>query len=487
MTSRMTANTDKTSNLIASLQDQDLPGLRTLLFATVTAPREIPVAPDFPAALLPFGCSTFIESALNQLAEVGVRQVDLVASARPEALRRLLGQGERWGIQLCWHLAKEAATPYGVLRSLALAPSDRILLCHADRWIAADALTAMLAQSQILTHQHPQSGVQRTGWGMATPLVLATLLPHSDEAALGALLCRNTTHLQALQASQFVEIRSAAQLLQAQQLALTAAFMQTVPAGWLRTRWGAYSPEAVLQPGAVITGPALIGAGCFVAAGAQIGPGTVLTRDVLVSSGSVVRNSLVLPQTFIGHGLELDETLVNGPSVQHLRLGVRTNLNPSEGMLLDLRYKKPGRTTWLALDSLVRRVRGLPLRWVTRLVVVGRDADSNQLRLQGLRCARSTTAGEPHLLSNYGAWLDVVAGHRSWFGARPRSLSEWDAIGGDWQLLLLNTPVGCLHAHAGPDGIGENQDALAAADVFFAVNQGVTERMRILRFCLLGW
>ena len=480
----------------APLVGQGMQGLRTVLFATSTATQEIPVSSDFPSALLPFGCSTFIERALDQLAEVGVRQVDLVVSARPEALRRLLGQGERWGIQLRWHLAKDAATPYGVLRSMGLEPTDRVLLGHADRWIAADALAVMVQQTQVLAHTDPEAGVKWTGWGFATPEVLATLSSHIDEAALGECLCRHTTHLQMLEAIQFVEVRNAVELLKAQQLALTEAFLQTVPASWLRTTWGAYSPDAVLEAGAVIEGPVLIGAGCFVAAGAQVGPGTVLTCNVVVSAESVVRNSLVLPQTFIGHGLELDETLVNAQSVQHLRLGVRTVLKSSEGLLLDLQHKNPistswlARTTaliaclvslpWLALDLLIRRVRGLPLRWVKRLVVVGRDVDSTNVRLQSLRCAQPSAGSERHLLSNYGAWMDVVAGHRSWFGARPRSLSEWYAIGRDWQLLLVNTPVGCLHAPAWSDGLGESQDAQAAADVFFAVSQGVAERMRIL-------
>jgi hypothetical protein len=138
---------------------------------------------------------------------------------------------------------------------------------------------------------------------------------------------------------------------------------------------------------------------------------------------------------------------------------------------------------WLAVDAGMRRARGLPLRWVKQLVVVGRDADTGKVQLQTLRCAPDSAGKRQHLLAHYGAWLDVVLGHRSWFGARPRSQSEWYAIGRDWQQLLANTPVGCLHAPAWSEHSTENADARAAADVFFAVSQGLTERMRILRTC----
>ncbi len=486
-----------------SLKDESRPALlrgqRCVLFATTPVAQDIPVPFDYSAALLPFGCSTFIERALDQLADLGIKQVDLVVSARPEALRQLLAQGERWGIELRWHLVKDAATPYNVLQSLGLNQAGSVLVGHADRWIGTDALASMVAHGQVLAHTHDASAVRWAGWGMASAATLQAMPLHCDEATFGAHLCSQTTQLQVLESAHFLQPYNAAALLEAQRVALSDDFMRQVPATWLRTSWGAYSPDAILEIGALIVGPALIGPGCFVAQGASIGAGTVLTRDVVVSTGVTILNSVVLPQTFVGQHLELDGTVVNGSNVQHLKLGVRTVLPQSEGLLLDLHHKEPAGTSWLAratavmaclvclpwltVDAGLRRAGGLPLRWVKQLVVVGRDADTGKVQLRTLRCAPNSASQPRHLLAHYGAWLDVVAGHRSWFGARPRSLSEWYAIGRDWQQLLANTPVGCLHAPAWSEHSAENTDARAAADVFFAVKQGWSERMRILRAC----
>ena len=470
---------------------EGIAGLRTVLFATATAPQDVPVGDDFPAALLPLGCKSFIERALEQLSNAGVRQIDLVVSSRPEEVRRLLGDGERWGVQLRWHLVKESGTPYGILRSLGLEQAQRILLGHADRWIADDALAALLQRDQVLTLAN--EGVQWAGWGCATQRMLGAISPFSNEAALGSLMCNMAAELMVLESDQFIAVHNAVQLLQAQRIALAGEFMEQVPATWLRAPWGAYSPDAVVQAGALIEGPVLIGPGCLVASGARIGPLTLLTSDSVISADSTVRHSLVLPHTYVGEGLELDEAIVNARSVQHLRLGVRTVLPTSEGLLLDL---KPGQRIatswsarfiaalacaalfpWLVVDSLLR---GSTLRWNRRLVVSGHDADSGQLRLQSLRCPHSSGRGMGHLLAHYGALLDIAAGHRSWFGARPRSQSEWYALSRDWQLLLANTPVGCLHAPAWSEGQGESPEAQAAADVFFAVNQGPVQRIRLL-------
>lgn len=470
-------------------------GLRTVLFATATSPHDIPVPSDFPAALLPMGCSTFVERALEQLSNAGIRLIDLVVSSRPEEMRHLLGNGERWGLQLRWHLAKDASTPYGVLQSLVLNPTDRILIGHADRWIDDDVLASLVQRDHVLTHASSEAGVTWVGWGCATHSMLSAVSPFSDEAALGSLLCNMTPELLVLEPDQFIEVHNAGQLLQAQRSALNAGFMDQVPATWLRTPWGAYSPDAVVQAGAIIEGPVLIGPGCLVSAGARIGPVTVLTRDIVISTDSVVRNSIVLPHTYVGAGLELDETVVNAHSVQHLRLGVRTVLPISEGLLLDLQKTRQVRTSWFArstaaivciaflpwllIDASLRRARGLPARWSQRPIVLGLEPDSGDVRLQNLRCANAQFHGAGRLLTNYGAWLDILAGRRSWFGARPRSQSEWYALSRDWQLLLADTPIGCLHAPAWSEGPGESAEAGASADVFFAVNQGLAQRTRL--------
>lgn len=470
--------------------------LRTMVFATSLANSDIPVSSDFPAALLPVGWSTFIERTIEQLSDLGIKQIDLVVSSRPEEFRRLLGQGERWGVQLHWHLAKDAATPYGVFHSMGCSPNQRILVGHADKLLSNHALTALIESNQMPVISTAQTGVAWVGWASTTASWLLPHSLHSDESALGDYLCQNCTQLTVLEEGEFIHCHNAAELLKLQQLSMTSGHLDMVPATWLRTPWGAQSPDAVVHDKAIMEGPALIGPGCFIAAGARIGPGTLLSRDVLVSNGATVTNTLVLPQTFVGAGLELDETVVNGQQVQHLRLGVRTVLPASDGLLLNLQSHSStvsnwfSRATatiacllflpWLMVDMALRHAQGLPLRWHLRSIAMGRSIDTGEIRMQTLRCAQNSGRGAGQLLAHFGEWMDVAAGHRTWFGSRPRSQSEWYSLGRDWQLLLTPTSIGCLHAPAWSDEAGESVEARAAADVFFAVNPSATIKMRIL-------
>lgn len=483
-----------------TLELTGLNGMRTVLVATALAPKDVPVPSDFPAALLPFGCSTFVERAVEQLANHGVRHIDVVASARPEALRQLLGLGERWGVQLRWHLAKDSVTPYGLLRSLGLTPGQRVLLGHAHTLVADRVLSSLIQSDQVAAIANEHAKHVWIGWASTSAELLSAFSVHGDESAMGSFLCSRTAQLIGLDACDLVSANSADELLHIQHLAMTPQALDQVPAVWLKTPWGAHSPQAVIQAGAVIKGPVLIGPGCFIATGASVGPNTLLTHDVVVSAGATIRHSLVLPHTFVGRGLELDNTVVNGRSVQHLRLGVKTVLPASDGLLLELQPQGSAGTSllsrsvaiavclffspWLVLDTGWRRLRGLPLRWCSRLVALGRDGDTGEVRLQTLRCPRSDRQVAGQLLAHYGAWMDVAAGRRTWFGTRPRSQSEWYALGREWQLLLAKTPVGCMHAPAWSEGQGETLEARAAADVFYAANPGFSTKLGIVRCAL---
>ncbi|MFZ4624806.1 MAG: hypothetical protein ACOYNF_11285, partial [Rhodoferax sp.] len=413
-----------------------------------------------------------------------------------EALRRLLGDGERWGLRLRWHLVKDASKPYGVLRSLGLQQSERVVLGHADCRIGSEVLTQLFTHNQVVAYVDEAAGLQWSGWSSLAPDWLSDLSPHFSREALGSLLCGSAADLQVCDADELIIVRSAGQLLQAQRRVLDNPGLNPVPATWIRCPWGAHSPDAVVQAGARVEGPALIGPGCFVGNGAHIGPYTVLTRDVLVSAGSSLTHSLVLADTYVGAGLELDTCIAQGSAVQNLRLDVRTVLPESDGLLLDMQPQRRsashllGRSVALlaclvlaplsGVDALLRRLRGLPLRWRAQRAVMGRDPNTGMIQLQPLRMARPGDNRLSRLLAQYGGWLDVAAGRRAWFGVRPRSQSDWYALGHDWQALLLNVPVGCLHARAYTEPQGqESPEAGAAADIYFAVQNSFATRLRL--------
>lgn len=470
-------------------------GLRVVLFATVRAAPNLPVPPDFPAALLPLGHAPVVVRLLEQLVQAGVKDVDIVACDRPELLRRELGDGERWGLRLRWHLAKDPARPYALLRSAPLPQASRMLIAHADRWVSPATLRRLVDDDHLLVHLDPADGLAWTGWASLPAALLEGLSADCDQRALGSELGRRGLRAKLpAQASDAAPL-DAAGLLRAQAALIAGSADAPLPAAWIPMPWGAMSPQARVHSGATIEGPALIGPGCLVAAEARIGPNAVLSRDVVVGAGTRVSDAVVLPDTYLGQGLEVRDAVVNGGRIRHLSLGVETVLPASDGLMLSLERRpfagpSPGGrlaaaavaallSPALAVATLWRRRDEPALPWRSQPVVAGLDLATRQVSIASLRIPRPSSSALRHALAHYGGLLDVLQGRRCWFGVRPRPSGEWYALSPEWQSLIASAPIGLLNAPAWAADDGFRQEAGAAADAFYAVRGSWRENVRV--------
>jgi N-acetylglucosaminyldiphosphoundecaprenol N-acetyl-beta-D-mannosaminyltransferase len=465
---------------------RDGQGVRAVIFATRRAANGLPVPADTPAALLPMGCHTVIEQVMERLLHAAITEVDIVASDRPEALRALLGDGSRWGVRLHWHLAADPHRPYGVLRSPVLQHVHRLVIGHADNCPGVDALMRLSHTQAWALHAAPDCDPQWSGWASLAPDRLAELPPDMGIDELVRAMAGRALPPVLWTEKDLALLNGSHEQLHAALATGQAQSLSDVPASWLKTSWGAMSPLARVHPQARLTGPVRIGPGCIVGRDAELGPAVVLSRNVVVSGGSRLSHCVILPDSYVGAGLDLSHAVVNGARVRHVRLGVETSLAPADALLLDLKAEAgPGHTgvprllagiAWLlaaptlAIRLAMRRWFGRGPDWRVLPVVTGRDEASGELLMSPLRCAyKSADGASANLWAVMAGLRDVAAGRRSWFGARPRGRSQWYALRPEWQGILSRTPVGLLHAPAWTEGPAQREEACAAADIFLAV------------------
>lgn len=475
-------------------------GVRTVLFFTALSDTSIPGTQYPLASLLPRGHATFAEHVVQACAAVGLRDIELVVSEHPEPLRALLGNGARWGLRFRWHLVRDGATPYGLLREALAGDAARLLVGHGHQWLDAEMLSALLQNDgvAVLLDRDPAW----TGWCSLTASEAAGLPAHADAHALADWMFKRAARQGRLvQPAQHAEPGTAAHLLAQQAPMLSAAGVAEAPATWLRRPWGLMSPEAHVHPQALMKGPVLVGPGCVVNRGATVGPNAVLCQDVMLAPGAVVRSSLVLANTYVSGELLLEQAVAQGASVQHTAWDVRSTLPGHDALLLPLQAApaRPGMSLARSLTSrlfaaglglfllplwpllaLGAWVSGQPAAWQRTRSVLGVDA-SQQLRTIELRVAPADLGWCAPAIGFLGALLDVAQGRRRWFGVRPRSPSQWYALRRDWQRLFAGLPIGVFHAPAWTDDTAhEDSEMWAVADAYFAVAGGWRERMRIL-------
>jgi len=477
---------------------RDDAGILALIFATRRAAPDLPVPADTPAALLPMGCQTVIEQIMDRLLHATITEVDIVVSDRPEALRALLGDGSRWGIRLRWHLVADPDRPYGVLRSPHLQSARRLVVGHADACPGVDALMRLAHTQAWAMHAAAGRDPSWSGWASVAPDGLTDLPPDCGVEEFVRSLGGRAGPPVLWSDHDLTPLNGGADQLDAARALDKAQGCNDVPASWVKTSWGAMSPLARVHPQARLSGPVRIGPGCIVNRDAEVGPGVVLSRNVWVSGGTRLSHCVVLPDSYLGAGLDLAHAVVNGSRVRHVGLGVDNTLPAADALLLDLH---PGAVSvpsalprllagfaWLltvpalATRATARRWSGRAPDWRTMMVVTGRDEASQELRVSALRCARPGGDG-----SSTNAWalmaglLDVAAGRRCWFGARPRGHSQWYALRPEWQKILSRTPIGLLHAQAWSDDRFQREEACAAADIYLAVQSPHKRACTVLR------
>ncbi len=473
---------------------------RVLLFMTHERPADVPGDEQPLACLLPLGTASFAERTMDSCALAGVRQLDVVVSDSPEALRAILQDGAPWGIQINWHHAKESASPYTVLRAMALQPNQRLVIGHGHQWVASRIVRELMQAPGVALRMG--SELAWTGWFSADASSVQALGPHADYQWLDARV-RNMVGARCVLAAagEQAQCLCATDLLAAQQHALDGTQESAIPASWRRTAWGAASPEALVHADAKIQGPVLIGAGSVVEAGAELGPGTVLARDVFVAAGACVRNSVVLSNTYVGGQITLESALAQGHCVQNLKWSVRTVLSPDDAVMAVLRSHADNCTPWTSRATAALLAAALsPLlmpallwQWAVNSTALWRSVPVVRSRVPGQDRLQWVTVRLPQSgrtidrwVAQFGALLDIVQGRRCWFGLRPRSESEWIALGRDWQDLFGRSAIGLFHAPAWREGQQNlDSESHAAADAFMAVQSTSVGRVRILHS--LAW
>lgn len=462
------------------------PARNVVLFATRRAGQDLPVSSDYPAALLPVQHQTLIEHVLDRLARVAATDVHVVMSDRPEALRRTLGDGGRWGLRLHWHLVKYPSQPYGPLRAPAMQGAGRLLVGHADVCLEGRVLRQLLAGPAATMHTVIDGKQVWTGWAGVDPAHLSGLPAGLDRPGLLASLANAGVAALACASQAATSADDARGLLRASFEHVVQGAGLPAPGTWIRQPWGAMSPLARVHPGATIVAPVWIGPGCIVERGAVVGPSAVLSRDVIVSAGTCLDHTVLLPGSYVGANLDLSHAVVNGARVRHLKFDIESRLAAGDATLMDLATDRsrqpswPGRMLALCVLPLALPVLAVhaAIRWGTRrspdwgpvLAVTGRDTASHELQVAELLGPRAGAGSPVHSpWSLLAGVLDVARGRRCWYGARPRSRSEWHALSPDWQAILAELPLGLLNAPTWVDHPSHREEASAAADVYWAV------------------
>ncbi len=472
--------------------------MRAVLIATGLNAELPELNERYPVPLLPLGDRPFIQLQIEALVERGVTEFDFVLHHLPEKLEHFLGDGARWGCKFRFHLARDAARPYGVLKTLPA--REAILLGHADRFPhLPENLREQAEQARPAALYCLPDAAAWTGWAWLSPESCAAVREDFDEAALLAHLRAGKT----VTVPRIVGLRSYQELLDAHAAVFSRVFpcvslgaQEVEPGIWI-------SRNVTLHPTARVTAPVFLGENCRIGEGIELGPGAVVGHNGILGARCTVANSVVFPGSYVGEALELRDVIVDKNLLINARLGAAisvaddfilgslsdTNLRAGLGAF---RSRLTGilllLLTWplLLLTALILKlVRSGPVlvkRPYVGLPAPKHEAQWKTCQLWSFQSKASTSANRwsVFFLKFLPAIVNVARGELRFVGVAPRSKEEIKKLSSDWQALYLRAKAGIVTEAEVRYGPQADEDELFSSEAFYSATAGGWQDFKLM-------
>jgi len=279
---------------------------------------------DHPAALRPVLDRPALQHAVELVVRHGIRRIEVVTGAAPEAVSALLGDGRRWGCAIHYHLSRHDDRPTQAIQR-AIGDAHTVLLGRADHL------------ADLPAPDEPDSGRPLTfvtgsvdepmawaGWAWVPARHARVLPPNLRLDALGGNLIEAAERSGRLRAvAEVLSTDALPAWLRAQARALEGAMPVLRVDGLERAAGIRVGHGARVHPSATLVAPVLVAAHARIEAGARIGPYAVVGEGAIVDCESSVAHGAVLPRTYVGEGLELEHAVADGAGLWSLRHGTR--------------------------------------------------------------------------------------------------------------------------------------------------------------------
>lgn len=262
----------------------------------------------------------FLQHVVECVLDAGFREIDFVVSGRVSLVWKLFGDGRRWGGTFRYHRAGDGDKPYRALAAVASeASGERVLLAHTDRLPVIDA--DVVESSEDIFLMGGEAGPVWTGWALLSAAHLVPASGAPDEGALWEVIrAKAGPGAREVTISRPLDARTYGDLLESHQRVLNKETPRLLITG-RETSEGIWIGRNVsIHPTAKLVAPVHIGENCRISARAEVGPSVTVGRGCLIDRQSLIRNSVILPGTYVGEGLELVDVVVDKDRLVNARL-----------------------------------------------------------------------------------------------------------------------------------------------------------------------
>lgn len=398
--------------------------MKTILICPSPRPGVSFLAETAPLSNWPVFGKSLIEHWIEHQATLGAKQVLILASDRPDQVRRIVGNGAKWGV-------------------------------HAEIFPERFELTPEQARSKY-------RGADAAGW-LREPhdVVLMDHLPRVPDRDLFAGYSEWISVLQNWMPCAATPDR--------------IGVTQRQPGIWMGSRTRVAS-DVTLRP------PVWLGENVYLGPGSVIGPNVILEDRAFVEGPAKIEESLVGPETFVGALSELVHSIAWGEALINWKNG-SSSCVPDAYVLSGLgrgRDLRKGAGPAGRIAGLIMMALTLPwgLISILRSRFSAQPAFRKHIAVRALGSER-ILGRQPvvyYELENARGWMrrwpqlwNVVRGEFAWVGNRPLKPDQADQLTNEFERLWLAAPIGLFSLADALGCIDTFDDETRAHASFYAV------------------
>jgi NDP-sugar pyrophosphorylase family protein len=435
-----------------------------VLIATGFEAKLAPLIHEKPTPLLKVIDRPILFYILEFLKTQGVERVEIVLSYLPELIEERCGQGERWGLQLNYHLARDPKQPFTDLKGVVETWGEGPLLVGKGDLLPHVAIQNAARSLLFMTEDNTW-----TGWGVLSAQELIEGAKDPVKQVVSEYI--STCSFEELHRSNLLSLHHPAKAG-----LFPATAHQTAPGIWISH--GVSLPSSV-----TLTAPVFIGENCQVHPHAQLGPAVVIETNCIIDAGSNIKRSLICQRSYLGEKLAVDNCLISKNFL--VNFNYQTHLQIRDEFILGqvpkthfarkcLGYLERvlALVLWVLLSPVyfwLKHQCSIEEKYVLRL-----PASTQHWKWKTFpwRTFKPTTVFQERF-----AWLpnlsSIWRGDAHFVGIAPRTKEEILQLPSDWKNLALKCKVGCIHPlQDAEEGQVITQDDLYAAEAYYALKQG---------------
>jgi mannose-1-phosphate guanylyltransferase / phosphomannomutase len=290
--------------------------MKAVLFATRALPALAPLTEGSCDALLSVACKPLIVHNIEALAMAGVNDVILAVSPNAHAVEAALGDGTRWGMRFEYELATADETEKRTLERIRHRLGGEYLVMRGEM-----LRTPLVAEFLERARPARAAAVAATVRGVDAGLKLIRQESSASGPRTTSRRCDAVKEYLEFPAARLALIDSLAEFHRANLDALDSAFAGLIVPGRQiapSVRAGRHSQVSADVPNEARV---LIGTRCRIASDAEFAGRVVVSDDVVISSRAILRDAIIMPNTYVGELVEVANAIVAGNRLIHVDTG----------------------------------------------------------------------------------------------------------------------------------------------------------------------